>query len=282
MSESGALGLRFSLRLIENKDGEIKRVIYSMQMLRSFFAPTRASDKYNQTLTLEIAGEQVDLSIRHNARAKRYTLRMPQKGNEPVLTIPKHGTYDEAHDFALRNIEWLADRISNRSPVTAFEAGAIIPFRGEKCRLQASGALRGRVQCVAGDDNMNTLLVPGDNQHFERRLTDWLKKQAREDITKACHHHANNLGLHYRSIAIRDQRTRWGSCSSGGRLNFSWRLILAPKEVLDYVAAHEVAHLEEMNHQPQFWRLVEKTCPNMQEHRNWLRNNGHELHQYGS
>ncbi|MEP3672624.1 MAG: SprT family zinc-dependent metalloprotease, partial [Hyphomicrobiales bacterium] len=155
-------------------------------------------------------------------------------------------------------------------------------FRGEKYRLQASGALRGRVQSVVDDDHMNTLLVPGDSQHFERRLTDWLKKQAREDITKACIHHANNLGLHYRSITIRDQRTRWGSCSSGGRLNFSWRLILAPMEVLDYVAAHEVAHLEEMNHQPQFWRLVEKTCPNMQEHRNWLRNNGHELHQYGS
>lgn len=254
-------------------------------MFRSLFAPSGTNAQYRQTLTLEIAGEQVDLSIRHNARAKRYTLRMPQKGNEPVLTIPKHGTYDEAYDFALRHIDWLAERISKQSTITPFEPGAVIPFRGENCRLRSSGTLRGRVEYVAADEmdhDMDEIIVPGDVEHFERRLTDWLKKQAREDITKACRYHADRLGLHFLSIAIRDQRTRWGSCSSGGRLNFSWRLILAPPDVLDYVAAHEVAHLEEMNHQPQFWHLVEKTCPTMQEHRKWLRKNGHHLHHYGS
>lgn len=243
-------------------------------------------------MTLEIAGAPVEVSIRHNARAKRYTLRMPQSGNEPILTIPKHGSYDEAYNFALKNMDWLAERLSKRAPIIAFKPGAIIPYRGSKCRLQASGSLRGRVQWVAGDgssenagddinDEIDTILIPGDPDHFERRLTDWLKKQAREEITKACCHHADNLGLDFKSISIRDQRTRWGSCSSSGRLNFSWRLILAPLDVLDYVAAHEVAHLEEMNHQPPFWRLVEKTCPNMNEHRKWLRKNGHELHQYG-
>lgn len=254
-------------------------------MFKSLFAPTPATNKYRQTITLDIAGEQVDLSIRHNARAKRYTLRMPQSGDGPVLTIPKYGTYNEAYDFALRNMDWLEERLSKRVPVVAFEPGAIIPFRGVKCRLQSSSSIRGRVKHSKGfddDEVMETLEVPGDAHHFERRLTDWLKKQAREEITKSCEHHAGNLGLQYHSISIRDQRTRWGSCSSSGRLNFSWRLILAPPEVLDYVAAHEVAHLEEMNHQPPFWRLVEKTCPTMQENRSWLRKNGHQLHQYGS
>lgn len=260
---------------------DIRRVIYSCLMFRSLFTTPKTGNNYSQTLTLEIAGEPVDLTIRHNVRAKRYTLRLPQKGNTPVLTIPKHGTYDEAYGFALRHVDWLAECLSKKVPITKFKPEVIIPYQGEKCRLETSNVLRGHVQHVSRD-GMDALIVPGEARHFERRLTDWLKKQARIKITKACSYHADNLGLHFRSIAIRDQRTRWGSCSSGGRLNFSWRLILAPPDVLDYVAAHEVAHLEEMNHQPQFWVLVEKTCPDMHKHRMWLRNNGHQLHQYGA
>ena len=93
--------------------------------------------------------------------------------------------------------------------------------------------------------------------------------------------HAANLGVEIKSISMRSQSTRWGSCSSTGKLNFNWRLILAPPFVLDYVAAHEVAHLLEMNHSRDFWDVVERTLPAMERGREWLRVHGRELMVYG-
>lgn len=252
-------------------------------MLRSLFSATKSTKAAKQTMTLEIGGRPVDIIVRQNARAKRYTLRLPQNDKSPVLTIPQYGTYDEALEFALRHVDWLAQRMAQKGDVITLAPGAVMPIRGIDHVLKASHASRGVVKVALCDrtSSQPQLIVPGDIAYFERRVIDWCKKQARQDITAACAYHANNLGLHYRSISIRDQRTRWGSCSSEGRLNFSWRLILAPPEVLDYVAAHEVAHLQEMNHRPQFWALVEKTCPKMAQHRAWLKKNGASLHTYG-
>lgn len=249
-------------------------------MFSNLFASPKTARLSPGTLTLEIDGQDVAISIRHNPRARRYILRLPQSGMVPVLTIPGNGNHDEAMDFALRHTGWLAARLARKAEPTSLSPGAVIPLRGVDHGIVATGGLRGTIRPAQGD-TMPVLHVPGDIEHLERRLTDWLKREARADLTKACTHHANILGLHFRSITIRDQRTRWGSCSSGGRLNFSWRLILAPPEILDYVAAHEVAHLQEMNHQPQFWRLVAKTCPDMARHRAWLRKNGHRLNGFG-
>ena len=253
-------------------------------MLGSLFSSSKSAGSkpaYQQSMMLEINGQDVPIQIKHNNRAKRYTLRMPQVGTTPILTIPKYGTHSEAVDFARRHTGWLAARIADRPQLTAFEPDVLVPLRGEPHRLVSSGKARGVIHVI--DEEPTPLIsVSGDPRHFERRVTDWLKEQARADITAACHYHADNLGLHFRSISIRDQRTRWGSCSTGARLNFSWRLILAPREVLDYVAAHEVAHLQEMNHKPQFWSLVEKTCPEMAVHKSWLRKHGTALHSYGS
>ena len=127
-----------------------------------------------------------------------------------------------------------------------------------------------------------SLCVTGDMSHAPRRLKDWLSSQAKKDLSSRVLWHSRNLGLKARHITIRDQTTRWGSCSSRGHLSFSWRLILAPTHVLDYVAAHEVAHLQEMNHGPCFWELVRLTMPNMDEARLWLKENGAKLHRYGA
>ena len=115
-----------------------------------------------------------------------------------------------------------------------------------------------------------------------RRLLDWLKRQAQADLRLRVDIHAKRLGLAPKRISVRDQTTRWGSCSSTGALSFSWRLILAPPFVLDYLAAHEVAHLEEMNHGPQFWALVARTMPRHDEARDWLHTHGSNLHAYGA
>ena len=128
---------------------------------------------------------------------------------------------------------------------------------------------------------VQTIYVSGDVHHAPRRLRDWLRHQAREDLVLRVSHHANRLGLRPSRITVRDQATRWGSCSSNGTLSFSWRLILAPPMVLDYVAAHEVAHLKELNHSIRFWTLVEKAMPEMNAARAWLKQHGTALHRYG-
>jgi predicted metal-dependent hydrolase len=126
------------------------------------------------------------------------------------------------------------------------------------------------------------LLVPGAPEHMARRLKDWLKQQALDDLQPAVARHAGNLDVHPASIRIRGQSSRWGSCSSAGRLNFNWRLVLTPDFVLDYVAAHEVAHLVEMNHSAAFWQVVEQTLPDMERGRAWLRAHGRDIMAYGT
>ena len=126
------------------------------------------------------------------------------------------------------------------------------------------------------------LHVSGEDEHAPRRLLDWLKRQAHLDLKTRVDVHARRLDLRPKRLFIRDQTTRWGSCSTSGALSFSWRLVLAPPFVLDYLAAHEVAHLAHMNHGPRFWSLVERSMPRQAEAREWLRKHGASLHRYGA
>ena len=130
--------------------------------------------------------------------------------------------------------------------------------------------------------SLKELRVSGRAEHAPRRLRDWLGEEARRDLDARVLVHTRALGVKAKRIAIRDQATRWGSCSTTGVLSFSWRLILAPPFVLDYLAAHEVAHLVEMNHSRRFWRLVERLCPGMMRAKAWLDAHGTDLHRYGT
>jgi predicted metal-dependent hydrolase len=141
--------------------------------------------------------------------------------------------------------------------------------------------VRGRVEQAPGEDEVPTLLVPGEAQHQARRLIDWFKSEAQRDIEARVSVHAGTLGVKVRSVSMRSQATRWGSCSSSGNLNFNWRLVLAPPFVLDYVAAHEVAHLREMNHSQAFWDRVAEALPDMGRGRAWLKAHGRQLMAYG-
>ena len=126
------------------------------------------------------------------------------------------------------------------------------------------------------------ICVAGDAPHVSRRAGDFLKREAKRDLEAACRRYAEAAGVKIKRITVRDQSSRWGSCSTTGVLSFSWRLILAPPFVLDYLAAHEVAHLVEMNHSRRFWRLVERLCPGMQRAKAWLDAHGTDLHRYGT
>jgi predicted metal-dependent hydrolase len=162
--------------------------------------------------------------------------------------------------------------------------GAVLPLRGEFHRVAFTGKrATGHVVQRAPDSlGLPELHVSGRTEHAPRRLRDWLFEEARRDLDARVIVHARALGVAPKRIVVRDQATRWGSCSTTGALSFSWRLILAPPHILDYVAAHEVAHLAEMNHGPKFWALVQRAMPTMKEAKRWLQIYGLDLHQYGS
>lgn len=232
------------------------------------------------TLDLELGGQSVTLSVNRSSKARRYSLRIPATGGTPVLTIPQNGSLRTAQDFAKRHSAWLEERLAKvPTPITLL-AGAYLPLRGVEHQLISSGTSRGTVRAME-KDGQPCLQVSGETDHFSRRLTDWLKREARTDLTKSVDRFSTQLGRKPSGLSIRDTRTRWGSCSSTGRLSFSWRLILAPPWILDYVAAHEVAHLAEMNHSQRFWRLTEDLFPATPDARQWLRDHGTSLHRFG-
>ncbi len=226
-----------------------------------------------------IDGAPVEITVKVSTRAKSYRLSLPNHGR-PLLTVPKFGRWGEAKAFLDRHTPWLAERLEASVKPVAFVRGAIVPLRGVNHRIVPTGKVRGVVEVGEHEGEM-ALLVPGDAQHRARRLIDWLKGEAARELDKRCKLHAASLGVAVTSVSMRSQSTRWGSCSSTGKLNFNWRLILAPPFVLDYVAAHEVAHLLEMNHSQDFWDVVERTLPTMERGREWLRVHGRELMVYG-
>lgn len=189
----------------------------------------------------------------------------------------------EADAFIVRNIDWVREHLGRVSHPVPLRDGALMPLRGEIHRLvftrerEAGGVVQRRLSA----NGFPELHVGGNVEHAPRRLREWLFEEARRDFDARIIHHSRNLGITAPRIAVRDQSSRWGSCSTTGALSFSWRLILAPPFVLDYVAAHEIAHLVEMNHGPKFWALVKSMMPRMQEAKRWLQRHGLDLHQYG-
>jgi predicted metal-dependent hydrolase len=197
--------------------------------------------------------------------------------------MPKRCSLDEAGSFLHRHLDWVHECIDDIPDRVVFEHGALVPLRGVTHKLFFTGAPRAReiVKTQAGEPGEPPrLAVSGLLEHAPRRFQDWMVEQARRDLGKRVQVHAQNLSLRPKRFSIRDQSTRWGSCSSSGCLSFSWRLIMAPSVVLDYLAAHEVAHLAEMNHGARFWQLVEQTMPQMNEAKDWLRREGMDLHRY--
>jgi predicted metal-dependent hydrolase len=233
-----------------------------------------------EAVSIEVGGGCQRVVLRRNARAQRYILRVPSGGGDPVMTVPAKGTLETALRFAESHRGWLEKHLTARPDPVAFAAGGVVPVRGVEHRIEATGRLRGLVS-RREDGDEPVLVVPGGPDHLARRLTDWLRREARADLEAAVARHAGALGRSPAGIALRDTRSRWGSCSASGQLSFSWRLVLAPPTILDYVAAHEVAHLAEMNHGPRFWAHCRRLAPQTDEARDWLRREGGRLHLYG-
>jgi predicted metal-dependent hydrolase len=191
--------------------------------------------------------------------------------------LPPRVGRGEALDFARKSAGWISARLKSEPADRPLRAGGEILIRGERRRILHSGSRRGAVALTDA-----AVIVSGDEAHLPRRLADWLKAEAKRDLVKASEFYAAAMGASFHRLSVRDQKSRWGSCSSDGVLSYSWRLVLAPPYVLDYVAAHEVAHLRHMNHGRGFWRLVLTHCPHAGRAKSWLKLNGAALHAYGA
>lgn len=223
------------------------------------------------------------VEVRRHPGARRLTLRVSRTRRTVIVTLPVQCDLDEAGSFITRNIEWVRARLDSLPDPVPFHDGVFIPLRGDAHRIVFTGP-RTRGGPVERRDmpSYPELRVAGHHEHAPRRLKDWLAKEAHRNLDERVAFHAKRLGVTAKRIAVRDQTSRWGSCSTTGVLSFSWRLIMAPPEILDYVAAHEVAHLREMNHGPRFWALVAKTMPRLDEAKRWLQIYGMDLHRYGA
>ncbi len=242
----------------------------------------KAPPKRCEAVELELDGEVLCVAVRRHPQARRLTLRVRAATRDVTVTAPPHVSLSAAGDFVRRHREWIRIRLGRLPDVVGFEPGALVPVRGEPHRIIHQPDARGTVWVGTDPLGGPALCVAGEAPHVARRITDHLKREARSDITAAVRRHAGAAGVEVGRITLRDTSSRWGSCSAKGDLSFSWRLIMAPPPVLDYLAAHEVAHRLELNHGPRFWQVVERLFPARREAEGWLRHNGANLHRYGA
>lgn len=210
----------------------------------------------------------VEVALKRSSRARRFTLRVSRSSGQVTLSMPHFARRAEAIAFLDARAGWVRKHLAASPAPARPEIGGVIPIEGQlRPIVQGKGRsarlVDGRVELPEGQEGP--------------RMAALLKQMARDRLVERSAHHASVLGRSHGRITLRDTRSRWGSCSAKGDLMYCWRLIMAPPEVLDYVAAHEVAHLAEMNHSPAFWAVCDRLCPGYQPHRDWLRRNGAEL-----
>lgn len=225
---------------------------------------------------------KVPVAVRRSGQARRMTLRVRSATRDVTLTLPDRTSAAAARDFVERHVGWIEQRLARLPERIPFEPGEIIPLRGEGRRIALREGMRGLVRiepALRGGEP--SLAVYGLAAHAPRRIADFLKREARKDLIEAVGRHAAALGVSVGRITLKDTISRWGSCSAAGDLSFSWRLILAPAFVLDYLAAHEVAHRREMNHGLRYWAQVARLVPDYERAEAWLKAHGATLHRYG-
>ncbi len=220
------------------------------------------------------------VTLKRVATARRFTLRVKAANHEAVLTMPPRASLKTALAFAERHAEWIGTRLGALPGRIALLPGTLLPLRGVQHLIVLDRTVLRRVQPGTAADGSPVLRVASRAADPAGAGHGFLLDEARRDLETAVRRHAAAAGKRVGRLTLRDTRSRWGSCSSRGTLNFSWRLILAPPLVLDYLAAHEVAHLVHLDHSDAFWSLTRSLAPEMDAAEAWLKHHGPGLHRF--
>lgn len=228
---------------------------------------------------LRIDGEPVSVMIRHNPRARRLIIRVHPSTGEVTVVAPSRRAIDHALDFARSESAWIKRRLAKVPRIVELAVGASVLFHGEE-HLVVPGEGGPAPVWREEKEGARVIRVSGRAEHAPRRLLDFFKREARQVLSQRTIELAERIGQRPARVSVRDTQSRWGSCSTERSLSYSWRLILAPPFVLDYVVAHEVAHMRHMNHGPRFWKLVRELSGEAEAAQRWLLRNGPLLHRY--
>ena len=230
-----------------------------------------------EQLTIAHAGDTLPVTFVRSSRARRASLRVDSARRRIVLTAPLRMARGTAVDFAHAQSGWIAARLKRLPAHQPFVDGAEVPLFGAPHRIRHREDRRGTVWREGLE-----IHVAGRPEHLSRRLRDWLTAELKGELVPLVHAKAQRVDRPVKRITVRDSRSRWGSCGPDATLSFSWRLVFAPPEVLDYLVAHEVAHLVHLNHGPRFWALARTLCEvPIEGPQSWLKKNGEVLLQYG-
>lgn len=220
---------------------------------------------------ITLGNPPIAVTMRRSARARRLSLRVSRLDGRVSLTLPKRAPEREALAFLAEREDWLRRQLAGIATTRVPCFGEAFPICGRHVVLRPADIKRPMLE-------EDALILPADPNRLTPRLQAFLKTLARDRLASACDRFSKSLGRPYGRITLRDTRSRWGSCSSSGDLMFSWRLVMAPPEILDYVAAHEVAHLRHMDHSPAFWACCSDLYGDTSAARRWLRVEGTKLH----
>lgn len=225
---------------------------------------------------LSLPGGPTRVEWRRNARARRISLRIDPRGGGVVIVLPTRAGRRAGMALLMSHAEWVSARLKALPMAISLGPGAIIPLHGLPHCIDHRPTARGGVWVEGG-----SLAVSGEAEFLARRVGDFLRAEARRRLAALAAVKAAACGCTVRRVGVRDTRSRWGSCTRDGTLSFSWRLVMAPPFVQDYVVAHEVAHLRHMDHGPRFWALVEELTPFRATGMTWLKREGSHLLRIG-
>lgn len=230
-----------------------------------------------QTTTVALpGGGEAALRVRRSRRAQHLALRIMPASGEVELVVPLRASVNQGIAFAREKASWLKAHLGRLPPPVPFEDGAIIPVFDQPRQIRQSDELFAGIWLIGKE-----LHVAATPEKVSDAVRNWLRYQAKQELTSRVEQKTGLLNCSFRRLTVRDTASRWGSCSPRGDLSFSWRIIMAPEYALDYLVAHEVAHLQEMNHSRRFWAIVDDIADQPDRGRAWLRDHGASLHRYG-
>tara|TARA_Y100001970_G_scaffold290625_1_gene425044 strand:- start:1560 stop:2246 length:687 start_codon:yes stop_codon:yes gene_type:complete len=221
-------------------------------------------------------GQRIPVHIRSSQRAQRILLHVSVFDGNVEIVLPTGAMASEGLRFAASQTDWIAEQLSRIGSAVPFADGAVFPLLGKQVIIRRIDSFSALPRLVNGK-----LIVGGRQETLPGRVRRWIRYRAMDEIRPRVEEMEKKIGCRHAKISLRDTRSRWGSCSRVGNLNFSWRLVMAPEDILNYVVAHEVAHLRELNHSAPFWALVDTLCSDVGQARSWLKANGAGLHRFG-